>query len=84
MMQIYQVCFVVDDLRLYLDTHPQDGQALDMLKKGLRQRGQLLEEFARKFFPLTMDCMAGCDQMSKSTECYCWQAGPMPWEGACV
>lgn len=83
MLNIYQVCFTVDDLRLYLDTHPQDVQALGMLKDSLIQRRQLLTDFARRFYPLTMDCMAESCQREPGA-CYCWQEGPMPWEGACV
>lgn len=84
MLQIYQISFVADDLRLYLDTHPQDAQALDMLKSNLTQRKQLLKSFAQKFYPLTMDCMADTDPANANAGCYCWQEGPMPWEGACV
>lgn len=84
MLQIYQISFAADDLRLYLDTHPQDAQALEMLKSHLKQRKQLLRTFAQKFYPLTMDCMADIEQEEKADGCYCWQKGPMPWEGACV
>ena len=84
MLQIYQVSFEADDLRLYLDTHPQDAQALELLKNRLMQRRQLLKNFAQQFYALTMDCMADCEQMQDKTGCYCWQEGPMPWEGACV
>lgn len=83
MLQIYQISFITDDLRLYLDTHPQDAQALDMLKSNLTQRKQLLQDFAQKFYPLTMDCMADTDPINANAG-YCWQEGPMPWEGACV
>ena len=79
-----QLRFEADDLRLYLDTHPQDAQALELLKNRLMQRRQLLKNFAQQFYPLTMDCMANCEQMQDKTGCYCWQEGPMPWEGACV
>lgn len=84
MLQIYQTCFMVDDLRLYLDTHPQDIQARDLLKNNLNRRKQLLREFAQKFYPLTMDCMAEACHTDTDNDCYCWQKGPMPWEGACV
>ncbi len=84
MLQIYQASFAADDLRLYLDTHPQDAQAQKMLKSSLAQRRQLLKNFAQQFYPLTMDCMADCEQMGEKENCYCWQEGPMPWEGACV
>lgn len=84
MLKIYQICFTIDDLRLYLDTHPQDPQALDMLKDSLVQRAQLLADFALRFYPLTMDQMAQIYQSGAGAGCYCWQEGTMPWEGACV
>ena len=76
--------FACVDANLYLDTHPQDMQALDLLKSMLAQRKQLLKEFAQRFFPLTMDCMEELYQAGTGEDCYCWQEGPMPWEGACV
>ena len=84
MLEIYQICFIVDDLRLYLDTHPQDVQARGLLKENLLKRKQLLADFAQRFYPLTMDCMAQACQTRAGEDCYCWQEGPMPWEGACV
>ncbi len=84
MLQINQISFVADDLRLYLDTHPADAQALALLKSSLTQRKQLLSNFAWKFYPLTMDCMADTDPANAAAGSYCWQEGPMPWEGACV
>lgn len=84
MLTIYQVCFTVDDLRLYLDTHPQDVQARGLLKENLLKRRQLLADFAQRFYPLTMDCMAQDCHTGAGEDGYCWQEGPMPWEGACV
>ncbi len=81
--EIQKVSFVADDLRLYLDTHPDDPDALSMLKTVLGQRKRMLSEFAAEFYPLTMDCMAeGCQKDTAST-CYCWAEGPAPWEGVC-
>ncbi len=84
MMQIYETCFVVDDLRLYLDTHPKDDQALQLLKTNLVRRRHLLDDFSSNFYPLTMDCMAEACGAKSYSGCYCWQEGPMPWEGGCV
>lgn len=84
MLQIYQVCFFVDDLRLYLDTHPQDAEARSLLKDHLDRRKQCMKEFAQDFFPLTMDCMTEVCAGKTGAHGYCWQEGPMPWEGACV
>lgn len=78
--KIMQVSFVLDDLTLYLDTHVEDSQALLMYENKEKERMELKKQFAEKFYPLTRDCIPYCEK--KGT--FCWQEGPMPWEGACV
>lgn len=82
--QIQKVSFVVDDVRLYLDTHPKDAQGLALLKTMIKKRKELLKEYALQFYPLTLDCMADIYEKNPDSECYCWQEGPCPWEGVCV
>lgn len=84
LLQIQQISFVLDDVRLYLDTHPQDQQGVAFLKKFLPERKNLLKEFAKKYYPLTWDCMLERYEAEPDTSCYCWEKGPVPWEGACV
>lgn len=72
MRQIQGVSFALDDLRLFLDTHPDQTNAVDLKQTLLQKRKELLADFAQKFYPLTQDCEG------------CWGKGPMPWEGACV
>ncbi|MCM1088160.1 MAG: spore coat protein CotJB [Muribaculaceae bacterium] len=84
LLQIQKVSFVVDDVRLYMDTHPKDMQGLALLKTMLKRRKELLKEYVAEFYPLTMDCMADIYGSNPDLECYCWQNGPAPWEGACV
>lgn len=79
--RVQAVSFVIDDLRLYLDTHPQDLQGLSLLKEMLQKRKKLTQEYAGKFYPLTMDCMAALYEENPGTDCYCWEKGPSPWEG---
>lgn len=84
LLEIQQVSFAVDDVRLYMDMHPEDMGGLALLKKMLLKRKMLLKEYAREFSPLTMDCMAELYEERPDSECYCWQKGPVPWEGVCV
>ncbi len=84
LLQIQKVSFVLDDIRLYMDTHPKDAQGLALLKAMVKRRKELLKEYALQFYPLTMDCMADIYERMPDSECYCWQNGPCPWEGACV
>lgn len=57
MRQIQEICFVVDDLTLYLDTHPLDGDALDEIDRAMTQRKTLLCTYAKRFEPLIVNCI---------------------------
>ena len=60
MEEIGQISFLLDDLVLYLDTHPEDETALGIYQENSRRRRELKETFAKRFYPLTRDCMAVC------------------------
>ena len=83
LLEIQQVSFMLDDIRLYLDTHPEDQKGLQILKQMSQERKELLGRYAGRFYPLTADCMADLYRENPSTDCYCWEKGPLPWEGAC-
>ncbi len=78
--EINEVSFAVNDLSLYLDTHPCDEKALKCFEEMSSRRNALLKEFAENFGPLTIDtAIDGC------TETWKWTEQPFPWEkeGAC-
>ena len=81
MKEIYEIGFAINDLTLYLDTHPNCPNGTPLLYELLKKRMDLLAEFAKKFYPLTAISMVtgNCD-----TSKYEWTEGPMPWEGACI
>lgn len=81
MDKINKVSFFVNDLTLYLDTHCEDREALHVLTDKVRERAELMHEFAEKFYPLTCDCIAKCSRAGQEN---LWALGPAPWEGACV
>ncbi len=87
LQNINETSFLLDDLRLYLDTHPLDSQALTAFGQAMTQRKQLLAEFAKEFEPLTPDCI--CPDTNNQTKCctkypeqkhFTWTDGPVPWE----
>ena len=49
------VSFAVDDVKLYLDTHPCDRDALEYFEEFKKQRVQALKEYAKYYGPLTID-----------------------------
>ena len=76
MQEIYEVSFLLDDLVLYLDTHPDDQTAFSIYQENSRRQKELKETFAKRFYPLTRDCMAVCGEFG-------WKDGEPPWEGGC-
>ena len=78
--QIQQISFVLDDLRLFLDTHPENKDGLKLFREYALKRRNLLTGFAVKYYPLTPDCMAGLCEEEKHLN-WCWTSGPAPWEG---
>ncbi len=81
MSQLSAVSFAINDLTLYLDTHPDCPNGLVLFYQLLEQRLTLLSDFAKEFYPLTQTSMVtgNYDQSQ-----YGWSEGPMPWEGACI
>lgn len=78
--QINEVSFAVDDMLLYLDTHPCDQKALAYANEHIQERRRLMSEYARMYGPLTvMDSIEQCGESWK------WAEQPFPWEqeGAC-
>ncbi len=82
MTKINQISFFLYDLTLYLDTHEKDGQAIQLFNEKAKEYEQLRMQFAKEFYPLTSYCIPHCSTNQEAG--FCWQEGPMPWEGACV
>ena len=68
--------FVLDDLRLFLDTHPTDQEALDHWQKVERVRNEAVEEYTKCYGPINM---YDVDVKNRWT----WVDEPWPWEGRC-
>ena len=50
--RIDQVSFAVNDMTLYLDTHPCDEEALTYCHELVQERKKLLKEYAEAYGPL--------------------------------
>ena len=80
MKEIAETGFFLDDLRLYLDTHPLDGDALNIFSEYGRKRRTLLKEFAGRFEPLTCDCICPENNGGAGPKHWTWCDGPIPWD----
>lgn len=76
---VNEVSFMVDDVKLFLDTHPCDENAMACFKEYSDKRNELLKEYSKLYMPLTVDLA----DMS-CTERWNWIHEPWPWqEGGC-
>ena len=72
--ELQSIGFAIQELALYLDTHREDREALEVYKQlqKLYQAGR--EIYEKRYGPLT--------HMSPTGDCYGWLSDPWPWEYA--
>lgn len=73
---INEVSFAVTDISLYLDTHPDDKEALAFFMKYNAERQKALRLYNNQFGPLLLDNIT-------NTNFWNWATDPWPWEGEC-
>ena len=78
--EIMELGLYTDDLTLYLDTHPDDANALNLFHELLQKKSDLVTEFAKTHFTLTKNCVP---QAPDADQIFAWGDGPAPWEGVC-
>ncbi|MDO4295814.1 MAG: spore coat protein CotJB [bacterium] len=74
MTRISETGFAVDDILLYLDTHPNDSSALQFYTEAVQQYRTAKAEYEAKYAPLSVD------QVNVQNG-WTWVQGPWPWEG---
>jgi len=65
--------FAAYDWNLYLDTHPNDKDAIAMFKKMVERAKELRSEYQAKYGPLTAEA-------SNDSERWNWIDNPWPWD----
>lgn len=71
---INEVSFAVIEISLYLDTHPDDTDALDFFLHYNEERKKAVELYSSTYAPLLMDKI-------DDTNYWHWATEPWPWEG---
>ncbi len=71
--EIMQYDFVLNELTLFLDTHPTHCEALEMFYKIQEKASLLKKEYTNLFGPLT-------PSVKENAETWEWSKGPWPWE----
>ncbi|TCS94946.1 spore coat protein CotJB [Hazenella coriacea] len=72
--KLQEVDFVLLELNLYLDTHPNDLKALQQFNHLSQKREQIREKYESKYGPLYNY------GLSKNRYPKGWSEGPWPWE----
>jgi spore coat protein JB len=73
LQQLTILDFAAVDLQLYLDTHPNDTQALEQYNNTVTQADELRAEYEENFGPLfSFRSLAG--------KKYTWLDNPWPWQ----
>ena len=72
--ELQTVAFVIQELALYLDTHRDDTEALDVYRQMQKMYRQAAEAYEKKYGPLT--------HKTPNDGPYRWLDDPWPWEYA--
>jgi len=75
MRQLQCLFFVLDDIRLFLDTHPCDPMALECYDKFRKLKDEALAEYTSRFGP-----MDSYNVDLNKCDCWTWVETPWPWE----
>ncbi len=70
--EVMALCFVSHELQLYLDTHPKDTEAFELLKSSLQLTEEAKRRYVAKYGPLNPD-----DLLCR--ESFDWLEDPWPW-----
>ena len=73
MMQLQQTGMTMDDLRIYLDTHPDDSFAIQRYNESAKKYHQLNQEYLQ-YGPLISINWQNDDKSWK------WTEQPFPWD----
>lgn len=68
------VSLALDDVTLFLDTHPRNQDALDYYNTFKEKRAQAVMDYTRFFGPLNRY------NVNSNSE-WQWNQGPWPWQG---
>lgn len=69
--KIMKESFIINDLNLYLDIHPNDQDIYDEFKKSIKKLNMYVDEYEKKY---------GSIKLNAETEKYNWTNSPWPWE----
>ena len=76
MQRVREAAFALIDIGLYLDSHPNDENAMDYYNRYQQINREVRREYEQMYGPLTSN---GVD----TSDGWTWVRDPWPWEGGC-
>ena len=73
MKRINMLSFAVDEAVLFLDTHPEDREALRFYHEMNAQRQKAVAEYTAEYGPLTAGSVTNAERWT-------WVDSPWPWQ----
>lgn len=73
MAELMAIQFVVDELELYLDTHPTDQEAFEVYQSFLALRKEAHERYVARYGVIRQSDQLGAEE-------YSWLRDPWPWD----
>lgn len=74
MEAVYTNGFAADEARLFLNTHPNDPEAIDYYQKKVELYHQAVDNYEKKFGPIRPENGVMNGE-------WAWATTPWPWEG---
>lgn len=71
--KVYETGFALDDIILYLDTHPMDMDAMNYYRFMRQANEEAVKAYEQMFGPLMANSVIG--------DTWSWIDNPWPWEG---
>lgn len=76
---IYELDFALHELNLFLDTHPTNQKAMELLKEYRKRREKYIALYEAQFGKY----ICSPNDVPESS-CWEWLDGPWPWENNCM
>ena len=73
LMRVYETGFALDDVTLYLDTHPTDYDAMNYYKYAKKLNEDAVKAYEEVYGPLMINRVAADN--------WVWVENPWPWDG---
>lgn len=73
--RIFELDFALHELVLFLDSHPTNQKAMELMEEYREKRKELIKTYENNFGPFIM-----MPRDVPRNECWKWLEGPWPWE----